>query len=83
MSLNSFKNRNSCLICLLLFIAVFLVISLNPVSAATINVSSGLQNYDIQALIDGAHSGDTINFMGNSYNNTSLIINKKFYIFFS
>jgi parallel beta-helix repeat protein len=77
MSLDSFKNINFCSIFLLLSIVIFLGIILNPVSAATINVSSGLQNYDIQSLIDGAQSGDTINFMGNSYSNISLIINKK------
>ncbi len=77
MSLNSFKNINSCSIFLLVSVVIFLGISVNPVSAATINVTSGLQNYDIQALIDGAQAGDTVNFMGNSYSNISLIIDKK------
>ena len=77
MNLDPFKNINYRSIFLLLFIAIFLGINLNPVSAATVNVTSGLQNYDIQALIDGAQAGDTINFMGNTYSNISLIINKK------
>lgn len=77
MSLNLFKDINVVTIFLLLFIAIFLGVNMNPVSAATINVSSGLQNYDIQTLIDGAQAGDTINFAGNSYSNISLIINKK------
>lgn len=77
MSLNPFKNINHSSIFLLLFIAIFFGINLNTVSAATINVDPGLQNYDIQTLINEAHSGDTINFTGNSYNNISLIINKK------
>ena len=77
MSLDSFKNINFYSIFLLVSVVVFLGISVNPVSAATINVTSGLQNYDIQALIDGAHAGDTIDFMGNSYSNISLIIDKK------
>ena len=77
MSLNPFKKINFISILLLIFIAIFLGMSMNPVSAATINVSSGLQNYDIQTLIDGAQAGDTINFAGNSYSNVSLIINKK------
>lgn len=77
MNLDSFKNINSRSIFLLLFIAIFLGINLNPVSAATVNVTSGLQNYDIQALIDGAQAGDTIDFMGNTYSNIALIVNKK------
>jgi parallel beta-helix repeat protein len=50
---------------------------MSPASAATINIAPGLQNYDIQNLINGSTQGDTINFLGNSYSNISLIINKK------
>ncbi len=78
MRLKDFKIEiNSHSIFLFLFITIFLGMNLSPVSAATIDVASGLQNSDIQTLIDGSQQGDTINFIGNSYENISLIINKK------
>ena len=78
MRLKDFKIEiNSHSIFLFLFITIFLGMNLSPVSAATIDVASGLQNSDIQTLIDGSQQGDTINFIGNSYENRSLIINKK------
>ena len=61
----------------LLIIMICVGMNLNPVSSTDINISQGLNNTDIQTIINGAHSGDTINFTGNSYNNISLIINKK------
>jgi len=78
MRLKDFKTEiNSHSIFLFLIITIFLGMSLSPVSAATIDIASGLQNSDIQTLIDGSQQGDTINFIGNSYENISLIINKK------
>ena len=45
-------------------------------SAATVNVATGLDNSQIQAIIDGAQSGDTIQFLGSEYDNIALVINK-------
>lgn len=45
-------------------------------SAATINVADGLNNSDIQSIIDNANSGDTIKFLGSEYDNIALVINK-------
>lgn len=47
-----------------------------PVSAATIQIPAGSTNTQIQALIDSAHSGDTINFAPGTYSDISIIINK-------
>ena len=65
MRLKDFKIEiNSHSIFLFLFITIFLGMNLSPVSAATIDIASGLQNSDIQTLIDGSQQGDTINFIG-------------------
>ena len=78
MSLKDFKIEiNSSLVFLFLLIIILIGLNISPVSAATIDIASGLQNSDIQTLIDGSQQGDTINFIGNSYENISLIINKK------
>ncbi|MFZ0441588.1 MAG: right-handed parallel beta-helix repeat-containing protein [Methanobacterium sp.] len=78
MSLKDFKIEiNSRLVFLFLLIIIFIGLNISTVSAATIDIASGLQNSDIQTLIDGSQQGDTINFIGNSYENISLIINKK------
>lgn len=45
-------------------------------SAATVNVASGLNNTQIQGLIDNANSGDTIQFLGSEYDDIALVINK-------
>jgi uncharacterized repeat protein (TIGR01451 family) len=45
-------------------------------SAATITVASGLNNTQIQTIIDGSQSGDTIQFLGSEYDNIALVINK-------
>jgi uncharacterized repeat protein (TIGR01451 family) len=45
-------------------------------SAATVTVASGLNNTQIQAIIDGSQSGDTIQFLGSEYDNIALVINK-------
>jgi hypothetical protein len=60
-------------ILLLLSIIIFISTNMSPASAATINIAPGLQNYDIQTLINGSNQGDTINFLGSSYSNISLI----------
>ncbi len=79
MSSNDSKIKINChSILSLLFILIFLLtINISPVSAVSIDIVQGLQNYDIQTLIDGSHNGDTINFTGNIYQNISLVINKK------
>jgi len=48
----------------------------NPVSAATIPVTAGSTSAQIQALIDDAHSGDTINFETGTYNDIKIKVNK-------
>ncbi len=45
-------------------------------SAATVNVASGLNNTQIQTIIDNANSGDTIQFLGSEYDDIALVINK-------
>ena len=55
----------------------FLGMNLAPISAVNITVDSGLQSSAIQKIIDNSKSGDTLTFKGGSYNNVSLIINKK------
>ncbi len=59
------------------FAAISLIGSgISSASAATVNVDPGLNNNAIQTIIDGAQSGDTIQFSGNYYENISLVINK-------
>jgi len=48
----------------------------DPVSAATVPVTAGSTNAQIQALINDAHSGDTISFAPGTYNDINLTINK-------
>lgn len=50
--------------------------SLEPVSAASTNINSTMTNSEIQAVLDHAASGDTINFLGTLYTNIQLTINK-------
>lgn len=45
-------------------------------SAATVTVASGLNNTQIQTIIDNANSGDTIEFLGSEYDDIALVINK-------
>jgi len=45
-------------------------------SAATVTVASGLNNTQIQTIIDNANSGDTIQFLGSEYDDIALVINK-------
>lgn len=77
---NWYKRLSSSISFHILF-SVFLIFIMGnfigPASAATINVTDGLQNSDIQAIIDSSNVGDTLNFLGNSYTNISLIITKK------
>ena len=76
-SRKSKKLRNLRSILLLLSIIIFIGSNMPTASAATINIAPGLQNSQIQSMINGSNQGDTINFLGSSYNNISLIINKK------
>lgn len=75
--MKSNKTKNFRKLLLLLSIIIFIGSNVPTVSAATINVDPGLQNYEIQKLINGSHQGDTISFLGSSYSNISLTINKK------
>ncbi len=59
-----------------LIITSILGSGISSASAATVDVSAGLDNSQIQALIDSANSGDTIQFLGNEYDNIALVINK-------
>lgn len=59
--------------CLIIIFGMFLA----PVGAANVTVNSGMKNSDIQNIINNAKAGDTINFSGGSYQNVSLVINKK------
>ena len=45
-------------------------------SAATVTVASGLNNTQIQTIIDNANSGDTVQFLGSEYDDIALVINK-------
>lgn len=45
-------------------------------SAATVDVKSGLNNTEIQTIIDNANSGDTLQFLGSEYDDIALVINK-------
>ena len=59
------------------FVALSLMsVGISGASAATVTVAPGLNNTQIQAIIDGAQSGDTIQFLGNEYDNIALVINK-------
>ena len=49
---------------------------IGSVSAATVTVASGLNNTQIQTIIDGSQSGDTIQFLGSEYDNIALVINR-------
>lgn len=51
--------------------------NLAPAAAANITVNSGMNNSNIQNVINNANAGDTINFNGGNYQNVSLVINKK------
>ena len=51
-------------------------VSLEPVSAASTNITSTMTNSEIQNALDNAASGDTINFLGTLYTNIQLTINK-------
>ncbi|MGL4669338.1 MAG: right-handed parallel beta-helix repeat-containing protein [Methanobacteriaceae archaeon] len=42
-----------------------------------INIDSGLTNVQIQSIMDNAPVGSTVNFLGDSYSDISIIINKK------
>ena len=68
------KNMKS-LIVSLVFISI-ICSGISSASAATYNVDAGLNNNDIQSIIDKASSGDTIQFLGSEYDNISLVINK-------
>lgn len=71
------KKTNTRPILSLVCLIIFLGMNLAPIIAANITVNSGMQNSDIQSLINNAKSGDTLNFKSGNYHNVSLIINKK------
>jgi parallel beta-helix repeat protein len=81
------RVKSGMMVLSLLFVCMFAHVAfVGPVSAATVDVqnasyySSGTSlslNEQIQSILDGASSGDTIKFLGNVYENLQLIINKK------
>jgi len=71
------KTKSRMIIFSLLFWGVFINIALiGSVSASTVNVTSTMNNSQIQSVLDDASSGDTINFLGKFYENIQLTINK-------
>lgn len=69
------KRINKCLMLSFVVLAIF-GSGIASASAATVTVASGLNNTQIQAIIDGSNSGDTIQFLGSEYDNIALVINK-------
>ncbi|WP_248611901.1 right-handed parallel beta-helix repeat-containing protein [Methanobacterium alcaliphilum] len=61
---------------MVLFMVSAGTIMIDPVSAADWTVNSGSNSADIQAIIDGATSGDTINFQAGNYDDIKVLINK-------
>lgn len=86
MKLEDLNIRTKFALTMILFIAVISVsfVNVEPVSAATINVlplsyyntAHTSLNDQIHKLISSAKNGDTLNFLGKSYGDLSLIINK-------
>ncbi|MEN6553644.1 MAG: right-handed parallel beta-helix repeat-containing protein [Methanobacterium sp.] len=71
------NTKNVIIVLFLLFIGISIHTSfVEPVSAANINVTSTMDNSEIQNVLDSAASGDTINFLGTLYTNIQLTINK-------
>ena len=71
------NTKNVIIVLFLLFIGISIHTSfVEPVSAASINVTSTMDNSQIQNVLDSAASGDTINFLGTLYTNIQLTINK-------
>lgn len=70
------KNRIKYLfLSIIIIFSIFIFIS--PSYSATIEISHNATNQEIQNLIDSAKSGDILQFKNSTYNNISLIINKK------
>jgi parallel beta-helix repeat protein len=69
------KNRIILLSVLIIGVSMFAA-SVEPASAATVNVTSSMTNSQIQTVLDNAADGDTINFLGNLYKNIQLTISK-------
>ena len=69
------KNRIMLLSVFIIGMSMFAT-SIEPTSAATVNVTSNMTNSQIQSVLNNASSGDTINFLGAFYENIQLIINK-------
>ncbi len=70
------KNRIKYL-CLSILFIISIFIFISPSYSATIKVEHNATNQEIQSLIDSAKSGDIIQFKNSTYNEISLIINKK------
>jgi parallel beta-helix repeat protein len=86
MKLENLNMKTKFTMAMILFIAVISIsfVSVEPVSAATINVQPSSYyntghtslNDQIQNIINSAKNGDTLNFLGKSYGNLSLVIDK-------
>lgn len=71
------KIKNMVMVLSLLFISLSMYSAfLDPVSAASTNITSNMTNSEIQSVLNNAASGDTINFLGQLYKNIQLTINK-------
>jgi len=70
------KNRIKYLFLSIMFI-ISILIFISPIYSATVDISHNSTNKEIQNLIDSAKSGDVIQFKNSTYNEISLIINKK------
>ena len=69
------KNRIMLLSVLIIGVSMFAA-SVEPASAATVNVTSSMTNSQIQTVLNDAADGDTINFLGSLYKNIQLTISK-------
>ena len=70
------KNRIKYL-CLSILFIISIFVFISPNYSATIKIEHNATNQEIQSLIDSAKSGDIIQFKNSTYNEISLIINKK------
>ena len=76
------KNKNKIFLSLIIILLFSLTLNTATAKAININDASSYNQTDlslseqIQAIINNANAGDTINFLGNYYKDLTLIINK-------
>ena len=90
-SINNLKNKPIFVVIFLIILVFALINSVSAMEDDDIivsetnlltgnsvhNIASDTTNDDIQSIIDNANSGDTIQFNDKSYNNISIVVNKK------